>query len=232
MMDMIEGFVRNLSEGNLLVAVLVAIPLLIALFHPLYNLITEIKERKNNDLKRALEINGLSEDVRFVIHESLNRTYFYRATGITSDHYIRSKIRQFLETTKGDITLFGIKRVCEYVEIEDEKLVIKYGRFEVFNYYWNMVFSVVLAITCLITIVLVIAAWGLDKEGTMLLAIEAPCLLLLGVHCLWKARNFYIARKIIKPAFERFESGEAIRAIGGAEESQTDSNKPNMKVVG
>ncbi|MBN0986444.1 hypothetical protein [Amphritea pacifica] len=232
MMDMIEGFVRNLSEGNLLVAVIVGIPLTVALFRLLYSLITEIKERKNNDLKGALEINGLSEDVRFVIHESLNRTYFYRATGITSDHYIRSKIRQFLETTKGEITLFGIKRVSEYIQIEDEKLVIKYDRFDVFNYYWQMIFSVVLAITCLIAIALVIAAWGLDKEGTILLAIEAPCLLILGLHSLWKASNFYIARKIIKPAFERFESGEAIRVIGGAEESQTDSNKPNMKIVG
>lgn len=230
MMDMIEGFVRSLSEGNLLVAVLVGIPLTVALFRLLYNLITEIKEKKNNDLKGALEIDGLSDDVRFVIHESLNRTYFYRATGITSDHYIRSKIRQFLETTKGDITLFGIKRVSEYIQIEDEKLVIKYGRFEVFNYYWQMVSSVVLAITFIVAIVLVIAAWGLEKEGTILLAIEAPCLLLLGLHSFWKASNFFIARKIIKPAFERFESAPSENVSESGQNSKTEP--VSLKAVG
>ncbi|UTW03740.1 hypothetical protein KDX31_01485 [Amphritea atlantica] len=210
MMDLIEGFVRNLSEGNLQETVIVGTLLFVPLFRLIYKLVLEIKERKNNDLKGALEIEGLSEDVRFVIHESLNRTYFYRATGITSDHYIRSKIRQFLETTKGDITLFGIKRVSEYIQIEDEKLVIKYGRFEVFNYYWNMVFSAVLAVFCVVAIVLVVAAWGMDKEGTLLLAIEAPVMLLLAIHSVWKASNFYIASKIIKPAFERFEN-EAVK---------------------
>lgn len=208
MMDMIEGFVRHLSEGNLLVAMIVGIPLTVALFRLLYNMYIEIKERKNNDLKGALEIKGLSDDVRFVIQESLNRTYFYRATGITSDSYIRTKVRRFLETTQGDITLFGIKRVSEYISIEDGRLVIKFGRFDVFNYYWSMVLSVVLAIVCLVAIVLVIAAWGMDKEGTTLLAIEAPILLLLAVHSVWKSSNFHIARKIIKPAFERFESSE------------------------
>ena len=205
MMDMIEGFVRHITEGNLLAACIVGLVLLAALFPKIYDQISVIKERKNNDLKGALEIDGLSDDVRFVIQESLNRTYFYRATGIASDHYMRTKIRQFLETTRGDITLFGIWRVSEFIEIEDGKLVIKLSGFEVFNFYWQVVFGVLLAIFFIFSIVLVIAAWGLDKEGTLLLAIEAPFLLLLCLHSAWKASNFYIARKIIKPAFDRFE---------------------------
>lgn len=232
MMDMIEGFVRNLSEGNLLVAVIVGIPLTVALFRLLYSLITEIKERKNNDLKGALEIKGLSEDVRFVIHESLNRTYFYRATGIASDHYIRSKIRQFLETTKGDITLFGIKRVSEYIEIKDEKLVIKFPRGEVFKYYGKIVLSIVLMVLFILSVLLVIIAWGQNREGSLLLMIEAPLLFMLSIYSIWRASNFHIARKIIKPAFNRFENEIIKLSKDDSKESPVDSHEPNMKIVG
>ncbi|WP_296056084.1 hypothetical protein [uncultured Amphritea sp.] len=218
MMGMIEGFARNLSEGNLLVAGIVGIVLIIFLFPRIYEQITVIKERKNNDLKGALEIEALSDDVRFVITESLNRTYFYLATGIASDHYIRSKIRQFLETTKGEITLFGIKRVREYIQIEDGKLVIKFSRYDRFNYYWQIITSIVLVLYCLFGYAVLAVKWDEEGNGKVALAVLSTLGILLTVYSIWKASNFYIARKIIKPAFERFENASSERV------SESDQN--------
>lgn len=204
MMDLIEGFVSSLSEGNLLAALLVGIPLIVALFRLLYSLIIEIKERKNNDLKGALEIDGLSDDVRFVIQESLNRTYFYRATGIASDNYIRSRIRQFLETTKGDITLHSIRRSSEYIQIEGGKLTIKFGRFDKLEYYWQIGSSIVLSLVYLFGYALLAAKWGVEEEGKITLAVVSSLGLILSVYSVWKVSSFKIAKNIIKPAFKRF----------------------------
>ncbi|MCV6612857.1 MAG: hypothetical protein OIF55_19030 [Amphritea sp.] len=208
MMSMIEGLARHVSEGNPLIAVFVGILLAIALFRQLYSLTLELKERRNNDLKGALELEGLSDDVRFVIQESLNRTYFYRATGLTSDPFTRSKISRFLKSTKGDISLFGIKRVSEYINVKNGKLLIEFRKIDVIDYYSSMMVAVASGLLFLIAVVMVLIIWRETPLEALTVAIVGGMMLATSLHSIWKVSNFSIAKTVIKPALEKFEKSE------------------------
>ena len=144
--------------------------------------------------------------MRFVIQESLNRTYFYRATGIASDPYIRSKVRAFLENTRGDITLFGIKRVSEYIDTEGGRLSIKFSRFDIFYFFWKIITGIVLFIVSLSGYAVLAATWREEGDGKLLLAVISTLGICLTLYSVWHVFSFLIAKEKIKPAFERFEN--------------------------
>lgn len=209
MKEVALDLVNLITGGNWLAAIIVGIPVFIFLFRMFYSLITELKERKINNFKKALEIEGLSDEVRFIVQESLNQAYFYRATGLTASPYLRLKICQFLKYTTKNISLFSIWRCSNYITVDDGMLKIKFDRFDRIDFGWQIFSIVVTGLTSLITLVYLLISWGVFVEGKWMLVGELIALLGITTHSVWKIISFRFARDTLGPEFFQFENTSA-----------------------
>ena len=204
-MELVEAFSKAIKDENWVVILILGIVIAIPLFRLLYGAYAEFKKRKVDDLKSALEIEGLSEDARFVILESLNRTYFYRATGVSGDNYMRGKVRKFLESTRGDVSIFGLWRASEYININDGKLVVRFEWYDRVSFYLHIVSSVLMLLISTFLWVMLIFVWQAPVIEKLPIATQALLFVVMSIWFGWKASNFYIAKTWIKPALERYE---------------------------
>lgn len=119
-----------LKEGNTIVISLVVAMSLYVAARAIWNFINEIQDRKNSYFKGSLEIEGVSEDTKFVVKESLERVAFYRATGISGDAYIINLIANLLRATQGQFSIRGINKAKDYIDVQDGELVILLSRWK------------------------------------------------------------------------------------------------------
>lgn len=230
------GLVSLITEGNWFAATIVGVPVFVFLFRMLYGLITELKERKINNFKKALEIEGLSDDVRFIVQESLNQAYFYRATGLTASPCLRLKIRQFLEYTTKNISLFSIWRCSEYITIDDGKLRVKFERLDKIDYGWQIFSIIVIGITLLLVLAYLLFTWGVVVERKWIIVIELIALIGINIHSVWKIISFRFARDTLGPEFLKFESANSDNntindKVSDLAESEGEPQKSELEVA-
>lgn len=99
-----------------------------ALYKSLLQMIWNIQDRRLSQLKNALEVDSLSNEVKFVLVENLNRSLFMQVTGIAGDQYIRNVYQQLLENSEGDLTINQLKRASPFLEFKDKKIKAESGK--------------------------------------------------------------------------------------------------------
>lgn len=204
MLEMIEAVTQNFEDGNWIALSILSVLIAIPLFRAVRGVYVEYRAGKTNDLKSALEIEGLSDDVRFVVQESLNRTYFYRATGLSGDHYLRTKVKEFLESTQGDVSIFGVWRASDYIDVVDGKLVVQFTWYDKLHFYVLALSSFLLFLISIFLWSALIFIWQGSVVEKLPSAAQAALCLVMSIWFAWRASNFYIAESKIKPVFEKY----------------------------
>ncbi len=217
-LEAIETVTQYFEDGNWVALTILSVFIAIPLFRAVRGAYVGYKERKTNDLKSALEIEGLSDDVRFVVQESLNRTYFYRATGLSGDHYLRTKVREFLESTRGDVSIFGVWRASEYIDVEDGKLVVRFSWYDKIHYYVLAVSSFLLFLISIFLWSALIYVWQGAVVEILPFAAQATLCFVMSIWFAWRASNHYIAEYKIKPAFKKYQNCDGAEVREAANE--------------
>lgn len=213
-LDVIETVAKYLEDGNWLALSILSIFVAIPLFRAVRGAYVEYREGKINDLKSALEIEGLSDDVRFVVQESLNRTYFYRATGLSGDPYLRTKVKKFLESTQGDVSIFGVWRAREYIDVVGGKLVVQFSWYDRLSYYLLVISGFLLFLISIFLWSVLIFVWQGSVVDKLPSVAQAALCSVMSIWFAWRASNYYIAESKIKPAFDNFENHDEAEMKG------------------
>lgn len=203
---MARGLSGLINEEHWFAAFLVGIPVFVFLFRMLYNLITELKERKLNDFKKALEIDGLSDETKFIVQEGLNQAYFFRATGITASPYMREKICSFLRFTDKNVSLFSLWRSSDYITLRDGKVIVDFDRMDRADYVWQIGSMIVTGLFSLLALAFLLANIESEFEGKWILVLEVVVLLVMTAYAFWKILSYRFARDKLAVEFELFEA--------------------------
>ncbi|WP_299182600.1 hypothetical protein [uncultured Neptuniibacter sp.] len=107
------------------------------------------KERKVSHIKTALEIENLSDEVRFVLVEDMNRTLFMNVTGIPGDRYTRQIYAELLEKSEGDLTINQLRRASNFLEF-DKCIQVPKGRSRKIGYCVDKWYPLLVLFVCAI----------------------------------------------------------------------------------
>lgn len=191
---------ETLKEGNAIVIFIAVGMSLYVAARAIWNFIKEIQDRKSSYFKGSLEIEGLSEDTKFVVKESLERVAFHRATGISGDPYIRNLIANLLRSTQGQFSIRGINRAKNYIDVKDGELVILLSHWKTFN---CCVSGIIGAASFVFAIVFFMSATYLSQSAELLSSYAQlffMSLVMFGValHSLMEVAAYLVAKEIEK----------------------------------
>ncbi|WP_415885661.1 hypothetical protein ACMXYO_13750 [Neptuniibacter sp. QD37_6] len=123
------------------------------------------KDRRITHLKNALEIDQLSEDVKFVLTEDINRSLFMKVTGIPTDQYTRQVYVDLLKKSEGDLTINQLRRGSQFLSFEDKKITVSNSSDRKFGYFFEKWYPWVLILSALAQVIVMIFSYNPNLIG-------------------------------------------------------------------
>jgi len=126
---------------------------LIAVLKNLTELIWNQQDRKISHLKKALDIEGVSDEVKYVLIEDINRSLFMKVTGVAGDKYIREIYTELLRRSEGTLTINQLRRASWYLEFEDKRIVVPKTYMRRIGYQFDKWYPLFMCFTVIIQVI-------------------------------------------------------------------------------
>jgi len=137
------------------------------------------KNRKIAHLKSALEIESLSDEVRFVLTEDINRSLFMKITGIASDQYTRQIYVNLLKKSKGELTINQLRRASQYLSFNNREISVDKSTGRKCGYFLDKWYPLVLVAAAIVQILVVIFDYNASLVAVQIMLVIG-CLIMAG----------------------------------------------------
>jgi hypothetical protein len=152
MKDITESIFKSLSEGNILLLVIIVIVALIFNFKKIIDFYEERKKVKILNITEALECKHITSKSKAFLEEELATELFYRSTGVGVHEAFRETIIDTYKKTQGKIKFAHYVRATRHFIFDKEppSISVNITLFEKIGFWVNFIAGMLFAFTCVL----------------------------------------------------------------------------------
>lgn len=154
MKEILDKLIDSLSNGNILLAAVIAVVALIFNYKKIMEFIDERKKARIVKLIEALECEHIQGLTKCHLEEELATEHFKMTTGIEAEKEFREAIIQAHRNTNGALNFIQFKRALPHLFYKDSNLSVRITKFEWVGYWFNLIFGFILFFSGLLYLIL------------------------------------------------------------------------------
>ena len=192
-----EMLVNNLENLNVL-STLTVVAALVFNYKKIVEIIKDRKKAKIVKLSEALKCEYVSGLTRSHLEKELAMEQFKVITGISLDKEFREAVIEAHNNTRGELNFIHFKRALPHTFYKDSKLKVKISLSEKVNYWFNLIFGLVLA--CLGLILVLLPSQSKEINVIQLLSVLGMGVFFIATALFMLSQTFSVisARKVSK----------------------------------
>lgn len=154
MKDVLDKLIESLSNGNILLSVVIVAVAFVFNYKKIVEFLEERKKARITKLTEALKCDFVTGVTKEHLEEELATEQFKITTGIRLEKQFREAVIQAHKSANGELAFIHFKRALPHLLYEQNLLKVKVSLFERVNYWFNLIFGFVLAFSGLAFMVL------------------------------------------------------------------------------
>lgn len=190
----LDKLLENLSQGNVLLASVIAIVVILFNFGKIIEFINDQKKSKIAKLGEALKSEYISGLTKTHLQEALATEHFKMATGVRLEKEVREALINTHQNTQGALRFVHFKRAIPHIVYQDKKLFVKITRPDLIGYWINIISG----FSLIILGILLIALNTLTEEKTLFNYGFGSFFILAAPPILFDTRSVISARMVAK----------------------------------
>lgn len=145
MKDILDELIKSLSNGNILLGIVIIAIAFIFNYKKIVMFLEERKKARIGKLIEALKCEYVTGLTKEHLQDELVTEYFKITTGIRLEKQFREAVIQAHKSTNGEISFAHFKRSLPHLFFENNSLRVEISQFEKASYWFNLVFGFILA---------------------------------------------------------------------------------------